>query len=522
MESIYYPINYFSLAQALSNYVGPHELKKLTRVSNKLNVVFKGMTFTNEQKMVNAIKYDCYRCYNKFSLYLTVEQQALCICKSGNASYITRINIPLNVDMICAIAELSNKSQMMTKYISLNHISLQNCIDIIKHCCNPSILKVLCKPSNISICLTKLCEYNMSTTIESYINYIQDVNLLHQCLFISDNHSIKSILASSIMDLGESCPFTIDWVKNYGNQKLIKNHFEHQDDFMETYYRVDLERCVQIKTIEEELQSIVFAEKYNRNYMSIDNLTNEQKINALKNVTDARFKMILLALDDGTTVDDVLLCKHKKVIKPYGIHIAKLNVEYETKRLFYKYIYKYHSSYNAQEIFEENKELNLLSVNYANKYSGRLYINWLDMYDIIALLSKYKDNNTITKVLTQQLKISMIKEHMPLEPYEYHYVETRYDDDDVERSVYYKLVLDENTIMTKENYHQLAYQFYLEIEALYKKDHVDFDQKVPIMLKFIKHPQFIYLDDGLVVMFIKMYANVLNIRQKLLEHPLFC
>ena len=158
-----------------------------------------------------------------------------------------------------------------------------------------------------------------------------------------------------------------------------------------------------------------------------------------------------------------------------------------------------------------------------NKYKkGKICINWLDFNDMINLLKEYKKNEDITRVLAQQLKICIIKEKILLEYYNFNYVVTTIDDNDIERCCVYKTVLSKRTMFTNENYHALAYQFYLETEKkYYYKYEKNFTKGHNIMMKILEHKEFMNLQPRLVVMFIKIYANLPQILTALLQHPMF-
>lgn len=522
--TIYYPINYISLAQALYEYIGPHSVRSLKRVCTWFNIAFNSeCTFTDERKMIDAIQHDCKKCYDKL-YHIPIRERTLYTCKSGCVNYLKHVTwTTLTTEMIHVIATLPNKNAMMIEVLRSLSVKIDIIPDILAYCCNPKILRAMVRYDNIDLCLPKLCEYNMEEKISMNVAHVTDANLLHECMFLTDNNNIKNYLVSRYMDFHDDCPLGIDWVKEHANQHLIFKKYRIVDDFTEVYYRVDLPQLIISENTKEYcLKSIELAEKYDRSYMFLDGLSNEQKVNTLLHVTGKRFRKIVKSLDEGTTLDDNLLLDNLEDIKKCPMHILALDINEETKSMFYEYIYQYRLSIETAEVFSGSRAFNLLSVEYANKHNGRMYLNWLDFYDMFDLLKQYKDNNTITKVLAQQLKINAIKDKISLIHYDYNFLVCTFDDNDVERYTYYKLVLNKNTVLTRDNYHALAYQFYLQVEKLYWRDHVNFQDKWQVMSHFIEHDEFNNLQPRLVMMFVKFYANVCQVREKLLLHPMFC
>ena len=314
-------LNYYALEEALRNWLGPHDLKLLRRVSAQFYSCFKKeYIFTIHERAIDAIKHNCKKCDRIYYKSMSNENYALCICSSGRARHFIKISgTKLNADMFNAIIKLDNKYEMMKEIIQFMSLTtIGSLIDeILDKCCNKEILKsIIPKLSDIEPCLFKMCEYEMDKEIERYDHYIKDCKLIEQCIHITPNTDIKNILLNRYIELGNECLFDVEWIKEHGSQKIIRRYYTGRKDFMEAYYRVDLETCIceEWMDVDMNLLSIKFAEKYNRRYFWTDYLSNDQKVQLLYNLSGIRIKYMIKTLDEGTLIDDSFILNNKKLL----------------------------------------------------------------------------------------------------------------------------------------------------------------------------------------------------------------
>lgn len=203
---------------------------------------------------------------------------------------------------------------------------------------------------------------------------------------------------------------------------------------------------------------------------------------------------------------------------------SQITIDYQL--LLMPFFYKYGFTGNLLAL-TTTREFNILSFDLATCKKDHLYVNHLTHEDKLSLINKYQDNYDKIRILIHHLKLADIKE--VIINHDYHIIK-QIDDNDVERSYYYQIVLPNNhiDILFYLDTGLMTYPQFVEKTLMMAKtaylqcyDKSTFYFYTELIIYIIKHKDFDQIQNNIIIYFLKFYCNNQYIVKGLLKHPFF-
>jgi len=568
-ENIYQPINYPSLIDALSYYIGIHDMLLLSSVNKSIRTVISKnfMTIVNKQskylQISDCIENQCMKCY-KFLKHKHNEYQLIPIFKTGLVKFLNEYESVKNLKITdkhifnqCVI--LCKNSYFLQKIVDNNDITIDN--DILKSLSyNVFNTNILRKITNIDkerylILLPIYYHYECIYLINIYIDYIDNSDILTVLNLLSkSNKNINTVLLNRLLKVIDFEKIStiqqnmiLTFVSKYYDYEIINLIAKYKTILSNQQKLIIIEiiyKCNYIVGIAEwDLKFLDETEEYNKlsielsqKYFISDGYTskmsnksiikllvskgyNEQKyIEQIKNLSEKDVKLL----------ENIDIDFYKKLYNSSLKHLYLLNVSEKFNLKLMEAIYANGDSHNYQ-FLGKNKEYNLLSIKLATKYNkAYIFVNHLTFDDKIEMIKKYKEYINVVKIIVYHLKMNDIK-NIPYTFYPTIYQKTTMDENEIERCEYYKISL--NNLKNDNDwmfegiipYHNVVYQLYKEVLNKYNKNinPKEFNYLLTQVNFIVNHKDFKDIDTHIVLILLKIYINNKYIIESILKHPFF-
>jgi len=527
--------NHYALIEALSNYIGIHDLFILSMLSNKFKSVimllWHDIINNVNTDLIDIINHQCFQCFDRLKKYDDVSNELLAICKVGSDKMYKNYNIKLilrsNVLHQCVYYAIGNRSyyivEKLTKYSYIDNVETLKliCQFYNEKIINQIINQYTFRMPNVDLfktILPILCAYNKLYTIIKWeeLLTVNECELVYNLFKQYDDVKLKNILALRYLNITPIIPTLvldelINWFSIHGELreiKYIKSKYKNlaihhlillTDQFYKYHYHADLTYLNH--SIEYNLLSITLATKYNRSIIYIDKLSNNIIINLLPNIDDYLLKILIkrLKIDTPLTTEQINILYNKvKNTNIYNLYFNMIHIPIQYKLEFAPMLYKKHLSQYAT-FLSETREYNILSIELAaiHPYDNvNIYDNHLTLNDKISYIKKYKNYHVIFLLMqnieTDELICDENCQYYTDKHNTYTLKLTQFNKE------YCEWVLQCNII----SYQQLVYLYFINIklDKSYKLYNYDF------IMFIIHHQEFKNINKLIVLLFIKYYS----------------